>query len=322
MLSGIQCNASWHLFTPSRPLRSVIEQTISDVLAVAAGVTRFIRLLSHAVKTNMAPKTIRNLGDKSEGVKTTRIGRDKGETVGANKRLTSITGKAAGKNTLGLMKDAKMSDSTTTPSEIKLKGKSQSTITAFLAGGAQDSLPVHITPSSESNVLGKEPTPPCTCDKKSCIENKEFFIKTTQYVESLSEIEDSNREISKKVLGLTRSRQSQTQQVDQSEQLECQSKEGTEGFENAASMSGRTLKWDYSGIGLADIPTIGTQGPVNDQIEIDTGASAGNPGNEYAMGTEAGILQSIYSSIKELQTETRIESRRARIATKTAGEGP
>ncbi|KAJ1100819.1 hypothetical protein NDU88_005894 [Pleurodeles waltl] len=98
---------------PHGLLRSVIEQTISDVLAAAAGVTRFIRLLSHAVKTNMAPKTIRNLGDKSEGVKTTRIGRDKGETVGANKRLTSITGKAAGKNTLGLMKDAKMSDSTT-----------------------------------------------------------------------------------------------------------------------------------------------------------------------------------------------------------------
>ncbi|KAJ1182617.1 hypothetical protein NDU88_007804 [Pleurodeles waltl] len=314
----------------------------------------------------MAPKTIRNLGDKSEGVKTTRTGRDKGETVGANKRLTSITGKAAGKNTLGLMKDAKMSDSTTSP------------------------------------------------DKKSCIENKEFFIKATQYVESLSEIEDSNREISEKVLGLPGSRQSQIQQVDQSEQSECQSKEGTvstsgptvekdnltnplgstkkwdkvtgkdpqlmdcgkdssdkfyslteesdlssvdrsfsesegsetseagnkspsneltvrqyrqrklvktrpgsqEGFENAASMSGRTLKWDYSGIGLADIPTIGTQGPVNDKIEIDTGASAGNAGNAYTTGTEAGMLQSIYSSIKELQTETRIESRHVRIDTK------
>ncbi|KAJ1126491.1 hypothetical protein NDU88_004898 [Pleurodeles waltl] len=87
-----------------------------------------------------------------------------------------------------------------------------------------------------------------------------------------------------------------------------------EGFENAASMSGRTLKWDYSGIGLADIPTSGSQGPVNEKI--DTGASAGNPGNAYTMGTEAGILQSLYSSIKELQTETRIESRRARIATK------
>ncbi|KAJ1176993.1 hypothetical protein NDU88_002260 [Pleurodeles waltl] len=90
-----------------------------------------------------------------------------------------------------------------------------------------------------------------------------------------------------------------------------------EGFENATFMSGRTLKWDYSGIGLADTPTIGNQGPVNGKIETDTGAPAGNA---YATGTEAGILQSIYSSIKELQTETRIESRRARIATKRLQE--
>ncbi|KAJ1130446.1 hypothetical protein NDU88_008799 [Pleurodeles waltl] len=279
---------------------------------------------------------------------------------------------------------------------------------------AQDSFPVHITPSLESNVLGKEPTPLCTSDKKLGIENKETFIKTTQDTESLLEIEDSNRETSEKAPGLPGSRQPQTKRFDQIEQLECQSKEGTastsgptvekndltnplgspkrwdkitgkgpqlmdwgkdssnkfyslteesdlssvdrsfseseesetseagnkslsneltvrphrqqklvttrpgsqEGFENMASMSGRTLKWDYSGIGLADTPSIGNQGPVNDKIEIDMGAPAGNAGNAYVMGTEAGILQSIYSSIKELQTETRIESRRARIATK------
>ncbi|KAJ1199104.1 hypothetical protein NDU88_002942 [Pleurodeles waltl] len=315
MLLGVQFNSSWHLFTPSRPLRSVIERTISDVLTAAAGVTRLIRLLSHAVKTNMAPKAIRNLGDKSEGVKMTRVGRDKGETAGVNKRLTSIT------------------------------------------GGAQDSLSVHITSSSESNVLGKEPTLPNTSDKKLCIENKEFFIKTTQDTENLSDIEDSNRETSEKALGLPGSRQPQTQRFDQIKQLECQSKEGTastlgttvekdnlhnplgspkrwdktmgkdpqlmdwgkdssdkcyslteesdlssvdcsfseseesetseagnkspsneltvwqhrqrkpvkirpgsqEGFENATSMGGRTLKWDYSGIGLADTPTISNQ---------------------------------------------------------------
>ncbi|KAJ1168626.1 hypothetical protein NDU88_000545 [Pleurodeles waltl] len=200
---------------PHGPLRSVIERTISDILAAAAGVTRFIRLLSYAVKTNMAPKTIRNLGDKSEGAKMTRTGKDKGETVGANKRLTSITGKAAGKNMFGSVRDAKMGDSTTPP-ETRLKGKNQSTITAFLAGGVQDSLPVHITPSSESNVLGEETTPPCAS----------------------AETEDSIREISEKVLGLPGCRQSQTQQPDQSEQSECQNKEGT------MSASGPTLEKD------------------------------------------------------------------------------
>ncbi|KAJ1175152.1 hypothetical protein NDU88_000443 [Pleurodeles waltl] len=376
--------------SPHGPLRSVIERTISDVLAAVAGVTRFIRFLSYAVKTNMAPKTTRNLGDKSEGAKTTRIGKDKGEAAGANKRLTSITGKAAGKNMSGPVRDAKMGNSNTPLSETRSIGKNQSTITAFLAGGMQDSLPAHITPSSESNVLGEETPLPCAS----------------------TETEDSNREISEKVLGLPGRRQSQTQQPDQNEQSECPNKEGTtnvsgpslekvdltiplgnskkwdkvagkdpqltdwgkdcndkfyslteesdlssadrsfsesegsetseagnkspsneltvrqyrqrklvrirpgsqEGFENAVSTSGRTLKWDYSSIGLADIPTSGSQGPVNEKI--DTGASAGNPGIAYTMGTEAGILQSIYSSIKELQTETRIESRRARIATK------
>ncbi|KAJ1088419.1 hypothetical protein NDU88_001576 [Pleurodeles waltl] len=92
-----------------------------------------------------------------------------------------------------------------------------------------------------------------------------------------------------------------------------------EGSENTASISGRTLRWDCSGIGLADSPTVGNQGSANDKNGSDLGASAGsigNPGNIHVMGTEARILQSIYSSIKELQTETRIESRRARVATK------
>ncbi|KAJ1164357.1 hypothetical protein NDU88_004797 [Pleurodeles waltl] len=86
-----------------------------------------------------------------------------------------------------------------------------------------------------------------------------------------------------------------------------------EGFENSTSTGGRTLKWDYSGIGLADTPTTSNQGLVNGNMEISAGAPAGNTS---AMGTEAGMLQSIYSSMQELQTETRIESRRARIATK------
>ncbi|KAJ1190740.1 hypothetical protein NDU88_000062 [Pleurodeles waltl] len=286
----------------------------------------------------MAPKPTRNLGDKSEGAKTTRIGKDKGEAAVANKRLTSITGKAAGKNMSEPVRNAKMGNSNTPPSETRSIGKNQSTITAFLAGGVQDSLPAHITPSSESNVLGEE----------------------TPLPYASTEPEDSNREISEKVLGLPGCRQSQTQQPDQNEQSECQNKEGTtnasgpslekddltiplgnskkrdkvagkapqlmdwgkdcsdkfyslteesdlssvnrsfsesegsetseagnkspsneltvrqyrqrklvrirpgsqEGFENAASMSGRTLKWDYSGIGLADIPSSGSQGPV------------------------------------------------------------
>ncbi|KAJ1115644.1 hypothetical protein NDU88_003866 [Pleurodeles waltl] len=326
----------------------------------------------------MAPKATRNPGDKTEGVKTTRVGRDKGELVGVNKCLMSIVGKPAGKNMLGLGKDAKMSDST--------------------------------TPAGNQ---GKEPTLPSTSSKKLCIENNEPLIKPIQGTENVTEIEDNNRKTREKELGPPAgNKQPQTQQLDQFEQLEHESGEGTastsgpateredlhkslgspkrwgkitgkdpqfvdwgkdnsdkfyslteesdlssgdhsfggsdysekseaeqtlssnkptvgqlcrqrksvktrpcsqEVLENSTSTGGRTLKWDYSGIGLADSPCISNQGSVNGKKERDTGAPACN---SSAMGTEAGMLQSIYSSIKELQTETRIKIRRARITTK------
>ncbi|KAJ1190646.1 hypothetical protein NDU88_007384 [Pleurodeles waltl] len=411
MLPVVYSNTSWHLPTLPWPPRSVIEQTISDAMAVAAGIIRFIRLLPHTI--SMAPKTIRNYGDKSEGARTTRIGRDKGETVGLSKRLASITGKAVGKNTSGLMKDAKTSDNTTPPLETKMKSKSQSTITAFLSGGVQDSSSTHLTPSSESNVPGKEPTPLYISDKELCTGNKDLSAKSTQYIENPLDTQDVNREIREKVYGPSGNGQLQIQQLDRSKHWGDQSEEETisttgptvenngstnpiespkkqdkislltdwgkdssdkfyslteeshlssadrslsesdesesyeasnkslnceftvrqiqqrkstkphsdsqECHENTASMSSRTLRWDYSGISLADNPTAGNQGPVNDRNESDMGASAGDIGNlvsTHVNGPEAGILQSIYNSIKELQTETRIESRRARIATK------
>ncbi|KAJ1180560.1 hypothetical protein NDU88_005781 [Pleurodeles waltl] len=68
------------------------------------------------------------------------------------------------------------------------------------------------------------------------------------------------------------------------------------GFENAASMSGRTLKWDYSGIGLADIPTSGSQGPVNEKI--DTGASAGNPATHIRWAPRQGSCSQYIAQLK------------------------
>ncbi|KAJ1089287.1 hypothetical protein NDU88_002438 [Pleurodeles waltl] len=350
----------------------------------------------------MAPKVNRNLGDKSEGAKISRTGRGKGESAGLNKRLTSTTGKAGGENTSGLMKDAKMSakmsDSATSLLESKLKGKNQSTIMAFLAGGVQDASTTNAITPPENNWSGKGSIP-----LELSIGNQDHCDKP---IESPSENQDISRETVGKVLSLPGNGQLQIQQTDQSEQVDHQNKgkigspsgytaeendpinplgspkkwdkimggknlqlidwgrdssdkfyslteesdlgsadcsfsetdesetsemgnkspsgEHTvrkarqrkfvksrsglqEGSESTASMSGRTLRWDYSGIGLADTPTGGNQSPAKDKNGSD---------NAHMMGTEAGILQSIYSSIKELQTETRIESRRARVATK------
>ncbi|KAJ1203152.1 hypothetical protein NDU88_006946 [Pleurodeles waltl] len=242
MVLDAQLDPPWHLYTPSRPLRSLIKRAISEALTAAAGVIGLIRLVSHVLKNNMAPKATRNPGDKTEGVKTTRVGRDKGEPAGVNKRLTSIVdwGKDSSYKCYSLTEESDLSS------------------IDHSSGESED---------SETSEAG----------------NKSSSNKLT-----VRQVRRQRKPVKTRPAPL-------------------------EGFENSTSMSGRTLKWDYSGIGLVDTPTMSKQDSVNGKMETDVGASAGN---SSAMGTEAGILQSIYSSIEELQTETRIESRRARIATK------
>ncbi|KAJ1155902.1 hypothetical protein NDU88_008627 [Pleurodeles waltl] len=417
MLVATYRNALWHMPTPARSLRSVIKQTIIEVFVAAVGITRAIRSLSQAIIINMAPKANRHLGDKNEGVKTVRSGRGKGEPLGSNKRLASTTGKAVGENAsiLGQMIDAKMStkasDSTTPLLEDKVKGKNQSTITAFLAGGMQRTSVVMATSLSETDCLVKG-----SSSLDSSTRNPDYGDNPTA---NMSENQDISREATIKVLSLCENGQSQTQQVEQGEQADLQNKgkpggllghtaeenepanppgspkirdqimgggknlqlndwgressdkfyslteesdlgsadcsfsetdeseisetgnksasgECTvrkarqrksvksrsglqEGSESMASRNGRSLRWDYTGINLADTSTGGNQSSAKDKNGSDPGPPAGEicaTGRNYEIGTDVGILQSIYSSIKELQTETRIDSHRARVATK------
>ncbi|KAJ1219200.1 hypothetical protein NDU88_006771 [Pleurodeles waltl] len=319
---------------PHGPLRSVVKRTISEVLIAVAGVTRFIRLLSYAVKTNMVPKTIRNLGDKSGGAKTTRIGKDKAEAAGANKHLTSIIGKAAGSNVSGSLRDAKTEaeDSNKEISEKipSLSGPRQSQRqppdqneelelqnkegAVKVSGPAleRDDLTVPLGNGKQwDKVAGKDPQltdwgKDCSDKFYSFTEESDLSSVDHSFSESEgSETSEADNKSPSNELTVRQYRQRKTVRI----------RPGShEGVENAASVSGRTLKWDYSGIDLIDIPSSGSQGLDNEKTE--NGASAGSPDNASMRGTEAGILQSIYNSIKELQTETRIESRRARIATK------
>ncbi|KAJ1145787.1 hypothetical protein NDU88_012071 [Pleurodeles waltl] len=73
------------------------------------------------------------------------------------------------------------------------------------------------------------------------------------------------------------------------------------------------LEWDCSGTDL--MSTVETHSSQNTTKMIDESAC----GPIHVMDnrhTDSDMLQSIYNSIKELQTETRAESRRARLATK------
>ncbi|KAJ1143362.1 hypothetical protein NDU88_009671 [Pleurodeles waltl] len=78
----------------------------------------------------------------------------------------------------------------------------------------------------------------------------------------------------------------------------------------------KALKWDYSGMNLVSTAVVHS---LEAQANMKKGGDAllcSLVPSTGARHTDSEILQSIYYSIKELQTETRAESRRARMATK------
>ncbi|KAJ1165428.1 hypothetical protein NDU88_005856 [Pleurodeles waltl] len=93
-----------------------------------------------------------------------------------------------------------------------------------------------------------------------------------------------------------------------------------EGTEFSASSGSRSLKWDYSSIDLTDAARTMNRSNMGGQQLLGSNERGDN--NEGAKSdicvanTDSGILQSILNSIKEFQTETLIESCRARVATK------
>ncbi|KAJ1121207.1 hypothetical protein NDU88_009328 [Pleurodeles waltl] len=88
------------------------------MITAVTGLAGLVRTFPYALKINMAPKTARNSGNKTDGAKITRIGKDKGDSAGASRRPTSIMAKPTGKSTIGLGRDAKTDDSITPLLEI------------------------------------------------------------------------------------------------------------------------------------------------------------------------------------------------------------
>ncbi|KAJ1175804.1 hypothetical protein NDU88_001089 [Pleurodeles waltl] len=92
-----------------------------------------------------------------------------------------------------------------------------------------------------------------------------------------------------------------------------------EGTEFSASSGSKTLKWDYSSINLTDVTRTTDMSTMGGQQLLNNDRGENNGGTKSdicAASTDSGMLQSIFNSIKEFQTETRIESSRARVATK------
>ncbi|KAJ1213178.1 hypothetical protein NDU88_000817 [Pleurodeles waltl] len=91
---------------------------------------------------------------------------------------------------------------------------------------------------------------------------------------------------------------------------------GLSGGTELSAQSSKTLKWDYSGTNLTGTAKVHTS---EVQFKADKGADVWIGCPDLSIGTtstDSEILQSIYDSIKKLQTEIRVESRQARIAAK------
>ncbi|KAJ1115873.1 hypothetical protein NDU88_004094 [Pleurodeles waltl] len=178
MLLDVQAGTVRFPHIPSQPVRSVIRRVIYDVIVAVARLAEIVRTLPHALKISMALKAARNSGDKSDGSKMTRTGRDKGDIgdlAGVNRRRHRR--------------------------QVRGKGKSQSTIMSFLAGGAQESFSVHMTLPFETNSTVAEIIPSDICSEKTFIESNEPLIKTGQGTEDLSRALDNSIVIRRKEEG-------------------------------------------------------------------------------------------------------------------------
>ncbi|KAJ1182043.1 hypothetical protein NDU88_007239 [Pleurodeles waltl] len=110
-----------------------------------------------ALKANMAPKAIQNLGDKGEGARTAWLGKNNGDLGPAGRCPTSGAVKSSGKNIAGAVKDGKNIAGNPPPLDARGKDKLQPTITCFLIGRMQENGPKHIdTPPADIQSSLKE----------------------------------------------------------------------------------------------------------------------------------------------------------------------
>ncbi|KAJ1158911.1 hypothetical protein NDU88_011583 [Pleurodeles waltl] len=128
----------------------------------------------------MPPKAARNTGDKAEGGKTTRAGKDKGDSAGAARRPITTAAKLSGKNTTSVGRDFKNDDSITPPLEVRGKGKIQPTITTFLAAEVQENYTEHTVPPPANSQSVIEVVPLGTNGERVPIETNKTLIRASQ----------------------------------------------------------------------------------------------------------------------------------------------
>ncbi|KAJ1158912.1 hypothetical protein NDU88_011584 [Pleurodeles waltl] len=160
---------------------------------VATGLVELVKTLPSTLKTNMAPKAARKSGDKAVGSKTTRAGKDKGDSAGVGRRPIATAAKLSGKNTTTISRDFKNDDGITPPLEVRGKGKNQPTIIAFLAADVQENYTELTVPPPSNSQSVIEVVPLGTNGERVPIETTKPLIRASQ-----SDILDSSVETKKK----------------------------------------------------------------------------------------------------------------------------
>ncbi|KAJ1091143.1 hypothetical protein NDU88_004270 [Pleurodeles waltl] len=347
MILSIQLSTAGHPRTPRQTAKSVVKGVLQTVITVAAGLVELMKTLPSTLKINMAPKAARYSTDKAEGRKTTRTGKDKGDSVGEVRRPISTAAKLSGKNTTSIVKDSQNDDGITSPmasqsdildSGVVTKKKRNGSPIRRIGHSAQRSeIPAERGAAGDmddttttTTTLGTEGWQHVSSKSMAGDKEIEKSLKPPDWAKdggdefySLTEESDitssehnpneTGSSISSEMGDISSSKEPTVRQQQRHRRHTKVRSGPSEGIKSSMFADCKTLKWDYSGIRLTDIPIANGQQMANNNPE----GNAGGPASSTCIASgESGMLQSIYNSIKELQTETRIENRRARVATK------
>ncbi|KAJ1163776.1 hypothetical protein NDU88_004229 [Pleurodeles waltl] len=385
MILSIQLSTAGHLRTPYQTANSVIKGVLQSVITVAAGLVELMKTLPSTLKINMAPKAARYSGDKAEGSKATRTGKDKGDSIGAVRRPIATAAKLSRKNTTRAVKDPENDDGITPPMEVREKDKIQPTIISYLTAEVQENYTEHTVPPPANSQSEIEVVPLGTNRKGAPVEINKPLIRASQsdildsgvvtkkkrdgcpirrighsaqrseipaergaagdmddtttttttlgtegwqYVSSKSmagdkelkkslkppdwpkdggntfyslteesditssehDLNETGSSISSETGDISSSKEPTVRQQQRHRRHTKVRTGPSEGIESSIFADSETLKWDYSGIRLTDIPIANGQQIVNNNLEGNAGGLASNT---CIASDESGMLQSI-----------------------------
>ncbi|KAJ1092696.1 hypothetical protein NDU88_005806 [Pleurodeles waltl] len=204
----------------------------------------------------MAPKSTRNIGDKVEGAKTMRAGNDKGDAAGAVRRPTTVMAKSSGKNMTGTGREDKNGDGVMPPLSglgSLLGGEAIGNIgdtTSVLSKEALKHVEPNLAVGDKETVKSIKP-PEWAKDGSDKFDS---LTEESDFTSSEHTLSESGSSISPETGSISSSNEPIVWQQRRHRKRATARSGPSEGTELFPLSGTKTLKWDYSGIGLTDYP--------------------------------------------------------------------